>query len=685
MSDSPAPPQSSHLGHPKYRRDIDGLRAIAVLSVVGYHAFPDWVRGGFVGVDVFFVISGFLISTIIFSNLDQGVFSFREFYARRIRRIFPALILVLIACYTLGWFALLADEYEQLGKHIAGGAGFISNFVLWQESGYFDTGSELKPLLHLWSLGIEEQFYIVWPLLLYLAWKTRLNLALLTLIIVILSFLLNLNNVYKNAAATFYSPGTRFWELLLGGTLAYIVLFKKKFPENLRRRRDALLGRIIYILPPLGGWEIQRNSEAFLGFLLITLAAFGLSKERSFPGWWAILPTVGALFSIAAGPDAWLNRKVLSNRMLVFIGLISFPLYLWHWPLLAFVRIVGSGTPACRTRVAAVIISIVLAWLTYELLEKPIRFGKYGKEKITILCSLMLGIASTGVLTWKGFISPYSTTFGLGKIIKAAGEWEYPGPNFKPFEFQGRWFLLRQSNENMKTLYFGDSNIEQYGPRIDKLIIDNIDKTKSAVFATGAGCPPIPQVQDKDNPDCIAFVEKTMAYARSPDVDTIVVGAQWLGYLVDSNFYYEDDGVSEKLGLYSAGAEHAYKALEIMLSQFSKSGKKVYLILNIPIGPGIDPKDMVQRSLLPFGFNIKKTGIQKSDFLGMYNPIRQRLINAGTNGGAKIIDPLDYLCTKNLCPSLTEDGEPIYKDACHIRPLFSRERVKFLDETIMVY
>lgn len=144
----------SNLLHPGYRADIDGLRAVAVLLVVGFHAFPDWIKGGFIGVDIFFIISGFLISTIIFSNLDNNRFSLLEFYNRRVKRIFPALLLVLSATCLLGWFILLGEEYKQLGKHIAGGAGFISNFILWGESGYFDNIGETKPLLHLWSLGI---------------------------------------------------------------------------------------------------------------------------------------------------------------------------------------------------------------------------------------------------------------------------------------------------------------------------------------------------------------------------------------------------------------------------------------------------------------------------------------------------------------------------------------------------
>ncbi|MBR4876201.1 MAG: acyltransferase, partial [Rhodocyclaceae bacterium] len=173
------------LSHPKYRPDIDGLRAVAVLAVVAFHAFPRWMPGGFVGVDIFFVISGYLISTILLENLARGTFSFTTFYMRRIRRIFPALALVLAASFAFGWYSLFADEFRQLGKHMAGGAGFVANILLWKEAGYFDTASELKPLLHLWSLGIEEQFYLVWPLVLWLVWRRKFNV--LTVIVLLLA------------------------------------------------------------------------------------------------------------------------------------------------------------------------------------------------------------------------------------------------------------------------------------------------------------------------------------------------------------------------------------------------------------------------------------------------------------------------------------------------------------------
>jgi len=220
---------SEHLSHLKYRADIDGLRAIAVVSVILFHAIR--VKGGFIGVDIFFVISGYLISTIIFGNLNKNTFSFFEFYSRRIKRIFPALLFVLLASYTLGWFVLLGDEYKQLGKHIAGGAGFASNFILWNESGYFDNTAMTKPLLHLWSLGIEEQFYIIWPLLLWVTWKQRINFLVVTIILAVISFLLNISYVKTDAVAAFYSPQTRFWELMIGSILAYLALNSQRLPN----------------------------------------------------------------------------------------------------------------------------------------------------------------------------------------------------------------------------------------------------------------------------------------------------------------------------------------------------------------------------------------------------------------------------------------------------------------------
>jgi peptidoglycan/LPS O-acetylase OafA/YrhL len=364
---SNAIPKTTEIPNHQYRSDIDGLRAFAVLSVVLFHAFPELISGGFIGVDVFFVISGFLISTIIFEKLEQGSFSFTDFYARRIRRIFPALILVLVTSFILGWCILFVSEYKQLGKHIAGGAGFIANFILWSESGYFDNLSDTKPLLHLWSLGIEEQFYIVWPPILWAAWRLRLRILPIIFTIAIASFAWNLYSISIDPVATFYSPLTRFWELLVGSLLAYATVFQAKYPKLAVSSVS------------------QANTYSWIGCGLFIAGLLLINKESGFPGAWALLPTLGAAFMIKAGPTAWFNRVVLGNSVLVWFGLISYPLYLWHWSLLSFSRILSSGVPEVEIRIGVVVLSVLLSWFTYRFVEKPIRFGNGIQFSITFL------------------------------------------------------------------------------------------------------------------------------------------------------------------------------------------------------------------------------------------------------------------------------------------------------------
>ena len=395
------PPGVATPVHPKYRPDIDGLRAVAVLCVVVFHAFPLWLKGGFIGVDIFFVISGFLITSILVGSMEKDVFSFADFYGRRVRRIFPVLLLVLASCYVLGWFSLLGDEFKQLGKHIAGGAGFVSNIMLWGENGYFDNAAETKPLLHLWSLGVEEQFYIVWPALLWFAWKRGFNLLSVTVVCGLLSLLLNVTQVHRDAVAAFYSPQTRFWQMLAGSALACMSLHKQTLLGAWRPRLDACLGRLIYARPPAQDGAVLRDVQSLLGAALLLAGLLCITKERAFPGWWALLPTLGAVLIIAAGGQAWFNRVVLSHRLLVWVGLISFPLYLWHWPLLTFLRLLGHDAATPALRAVAVACAFALAWLSYQLLEKPIRTPGHTRAKTVALVSLMVVLAGIGYNTFK--------------------------------------------------------------------------------------------------------------------------------------------------------------------------------------------------------------------------------------------------------------------------------------------
>jgi peptidoglycan/LPS O-acetylase OafA/YrhL len=388
--------------HPGYRKDIDGLRAIAVLAVIAFHAFPDAAPGGFVGVDVFFVISGYLISEILLGGLDRGTFGFRGFYARRIRRIFPALAVVMATCLVIGWFVLLASEYAQLGRHTVAGAAFVSNLLLWKESGYFDAKAELKPLLHLWSLGVEEQFYLVWPLALWLAWRTKFKASWLMLVVSVASFASNVVQVRSDPTAAFYSPASRFWELMLGGLLAYARLFPgtrlQALGARTRKTFDSLSGSLPFR-------PTATDATSVLGLASIATSIFAFNKELAFPGWWALLPTLGAFALIASGPDAWCNRTILSRRVLVLIGLVSFPLYLWHWPLLAFARIYASDTPGALVRAGWVLAAFVLATATWLIVERPIRFGGNKRGKLVLSCTalIVVGLAGCVVVYRDGF------------------------------------------------------------------------------------------------------------------------------------------------------------------------------------------------------------------------------------------------------------------------------------------
>jgi len=305
-----------------YRSDIDGLRAVAVLAVIGFHAFPNYLQGGFVGVDVFFVISGYLITGIILDAVDQGRFTFTDFYIRRIRRIFPALALVLLACLLAGWLMLLPADFAQLGKHVFGGSSFISNLLFYFEADYFDSDAGYKPLLHLWSLGVEEQYYLFWPVLIFLCRGHRTHAMRMIAGIGLASFVLNILLVSNSPEAAFYLPVTRFWELMLGSALAVM-------------KRDANPNNDADSLP-----QIYRTLISLAGVVAVGSSMVLLDSSKPFPGWWALLVAGGTTAILWAGPTAWINRRVLSLRPMVLIGLISYPLYLWHWPLLSFSWIV---------------------------------------------------------------------------------------------------------------------------------------------------------------------------------------------------------------------------------------------------------------------------------------------------------------------------------------------------------
>ena len=366
-----------------YRPDIDGLRAIAVLAVVAFHFNVGPVPGGFTGVDIFFVISGYLITGNILDTLRAGSFTFSDFYQRRIRRIFPALLVVLLFTFATALTVRRDDELFSVLRPfgatyhgIVAGAAFVTNFTLLRGSNYFTQTGTTQPLLHLWSLAIEEQFYIVWPLFLFGLFRLKLVSLPFVLAIAAVSFGFNVLTVQSSPEMAFYSPQARAWELMLGAALACV-------------------GECGGLL-----WPRTAHARSAIGMALIVVGLFALTRNSTFPGWAALLPALGAVLVISAGPDALLNRYVLSTRPAVAVGLASYSLYLWHWPtLLLFEKYVplfaASSLQRQLFKVAALFCCAVATWLTFRFVETPFRFGTWRRPRHAVL--LLLAMLAVGL------------------------------------------------------------------------------------------------------------------------------------------------------------------------------------------------------------------------------------------------------------------------------------------------
>jgi len=622
LSEAPLTATNKQLIHPKYRPDIDGLRAIAVLSVVAFHAFPSLIQGGFVGVDVFFVISGYLISSIIFGSLEKNNFSFVDFYTRRVNRIFPALLLVLAATWAFGWFSLLADEYTQLGKHIAGGAAFISNFLLLGEAGYFDNSAETKLLLHLWSLGIEEQFYLVWPLMVWAAWKARLNALILIILVGGISFALNIFSVHSDSVGTFYSPQTRFWELLVGSLLAYVTLHKHQYFPAWRETSGPTV----------------RNIQSLTGVMLLVAAFAMTTKNNQFPGWWALLPTVGAALIISAGPFAWFNRTILSRRLLVWFGLISFPLYLWHWPLLTFARIMNSETPSETVRIAAIFASIILAGLTFRFVEKPIRKKLIPRHSVFFLSGVLAVLGILGFATFKldGIPTRFppeireiaNFNYDFTSDARAPDCWV---SSTSPFDSFAQKCLPTAGVETDKGIFiWGDSHAARLYPGIASLI-----GSETPIYqATRSSCPPI---LDFAGPVCIESNAFILSIINKSKPHTVILFGAWGRYGAD----------------WSTGSMDQQKLLKT-IHEISSLGIKKILVL----GPAPEWSDPLPRLVFKsWSKDLLEHRIPERLIIGLKSDtktIDKQFKEFIPHSAGELVSIYDILCTFDGCLTYTK-------------------------------
>jgi len=642
-----------------YRADIDGLRAIAVLAVVIFHAFPQVLPGGFVGVDVFFVISGYLISSIIFKALDGGTFSFADFYARRVRRIFPALVLVVLTSLLLGWAVLLPDEYAQLGKHAAAGLGFVANVAYWMESGYFDTAAELKPLLHLWSLGVEEQFYIVWPAVVLLLWRFGAGLWWTTAGLALVSFGISvwLSPVFPSAS--YFLPFSRAWELLAGAMLALA-------PRS--------RGGQSFVRPGL-----LQETLVGLGLVLIVLALVLVNKTRDFPGAWALLPVLGAVLLIACAPGSWIGRRLLSNRVMVWFGLISFPLYLWHWPLLAFLRIVKGGELDGQLLLAAVGLAIVLAWLTYRLIEAPVRHLP-GWRTVAALVLICVVVGGQGWSTFNREGMPFRLKDAQAKEEAGAMAWpshlsgsEACGDGV-PEHLVGRC-LIADVTRVPDVALIGDSHANHYYWGLSRELASmNLNLLQFAA----EGCPLLfdyDLLQGGESQGCRAVAMSAFQHVLdTSSIHTVILAGRWVAAMTGVQLAGRSDvgrnivavgrdGVSVSL----SRAEVLIEAVDRTLSVLQAAGKRVIFLDSVP-ELDFNIRECIAWEPNRFVKRIPRTECEVSRErievrAEQYRPALYHVLER--HPAVSVIDPVGYMCDARACYG-RRDGVLLYRDDDHL-------------------
>ncbi len=641
-----------------YRPDIDGLRAIAVLCVLVFHAFPSRLPGGFVGVDVFFVISGYLITGIVAREVEAGTFTLGRFYARRVRRIFPALALVLTAALAAACVLLVPDDFLALARHTVSGVLFTANLHLWSEAGYFDGAAEEKPLLHLWSLGVEEQFYFFWPVLLaFTARRARAVAATVALASLALCVVL----VHAYPVATFYAPFTRLWELLVGALLA---LFEARDPARTTtpHTRAAAAG------------------VSLLGVAAILGAARGFHADLPFPGAWALVPVLGTALVIRSGMASALNRLVLGHPLLVGIGLVSNPLYLWHWPLLTFFRLVTDERGSIATRLALLGAALALSVLTYRLVEKPMRRAP---ERARVVAGLGGALAlplalAIAVVAADGFPDrPGMRRWAEVRRQVAWPWWSSPACEARwPFAGRGAWWFCVVSSERPPTVVLlGDSHANHLYPGL----AHEPALGRQTVLSIGT-CAPVDglrmtSLKTGENPCANMLTQQQTAFldgviAREPHVSHALLAARWPDFDSQGRQLDPETGaVTAPMFEAIVAAERTSSprdqyaaALERRVATLEKRRIVPILVLDSLILP-FDVKACVpgpfRATPAPCAFPRTEVERRQEGFRRVAREL------AGRHPSLRVFDPLDGLCGPTTCAAV--DGERLLlRDAHHL-------------------
>jgi peptidoglycan/LPS O-acetylase OafA/YrhL len=607
------------------RDDIQGLRAIAVLTVLLFHAFPNLFPGGYIGVDVFFVISGYLITGLIYREISENRFTFSNFYSRRVRRIFPALFVVLVFTVTFGCFLLSPEQLSSLSKSAISAIFSVSNIYFWKTSGYFATEAEFEPLLHTWSLGVEEQFYILLPIAVIAMLRLVPRFALLVLIVAFFSSLaLSEWALIRFATASYFMLPTRAFELLAGSILAV---------SGFRLREDRI-------------W--LRNGACTIGIGMILIPTFTFSGNTPFPGLNALYPTVGSALIILAGVGNTIvgASRFISMAVFRYVGDISYSLYLWHWPILALMRIYYGQSLPMLLGLAAIIASILSAALSYRFVEQPFMHRRSSDFPFLRVGGMAMAVGTAALI-------PFIYTGGFpGRFpevtvaLFAAGEDYNPkraechndeGP---PMPYSENCIFGTSDNTRLLAVW-GDSHGAELayalGSRAEDLRMNILEITSSA-------CPPALNYRPVNRPYCVKHNASTIkSLIKDTRVSVVVLTTNGIGYRTDQP------------GLFQ-GIENAVRTL-------TKSGKKVILVEQQIIFDSSPPTALGYASLR--GLDLSTFGLSEADYDKRASNWNQYLERLGHKYGADIVSVTDVLCWNGFCP-MRNDAGVLYFNRNHV-------------------
>jgi len=652
----------------KYRPEIDGLRAVAVLPVVFFHAGLGALQGGFVGVDIFFVISGYLITSILIREYQTNTFSIVGFYERRARRLLPALFVVVAFCIPIAWKLLLPSEFVDFGQSLVGVATFSSNILFWRESGYFDVSAELKPLLHTWSLAVEEQFYIVFPLLLGLllrfgkAWMV-VGLALFAFVSLTLAQFAH----PEYSSASFYLLPTRMWELLLGALISQL-------PPTIVQRVGASWAQVL----------------SLLGLGMVIYAIFAFNHQTSHPALPTLVPVIGTCMIITFTVDGTWVGRFLSWRPMVVIGLLSYSAYLWHQPLIVFTKHLIPRELTLDVTFVLVVLTFACAYVSWRFVERPFRSkGKVSSRTVMVLSmSGLFALAGTGVLGYLKGGSPERT--GLPGYVAASFERTQAGSSCfsaSQIHVSESWLCDVGSEGAPQFALFGDSHARSLLPAFEEAARSS---GVSGVFAGSVGCIPFQQVYalrpDQDERNCRQLNERMLDAVRSGHIPRVYLAARWT--------YYTEGGYSGNDWSYlslskdgsrspEASREAFRQGLQRTVEAYQAVGAEVVLIEQVP-QQLVDPRRIVKNSLSKGSLDLAAVE-RYSVPVSRHQALQQRVTRIFNEEEPNVrrLDPSSLFCIgKRTCMASDTFGS-FYYDEDHLSEYGARKLVALVNSSLV--